>query len=261
MRLAWLYLRPLCVWSLAFFAGLAAAHPLPSRIVSLDLCSDWLLAHYAPDSQSVTLSPMVRRFPLPAGSPQWPTHEGSLEQILSLQPDVVLVGEFNAFMLRKRLESLGVQVVVTPLPNTLNDLDGIARTVQSLLGVPLAMPTQPNPPQSESVAPNHGRLLLLGPNGYGTGHQTLEHNLITRAGWTNYIAHNGHVKLDLEALAADPPDAVVWSAPRHAALANQFAQHPVLRQAVPAEQWIQTDAWRWQCPGPWMHTLVEQLQP
>lgn len=250
------------VLGLLLSASLATASPMSGRIVSLDLCSDWLLAHYAPDNPSVTLSPMVRRFPLPQGSAQWPTHNGSLEQVLALQPDVVLVGEFNAFMLRQRLESLGVKVVVMPLPQTLDDLASIGLTMQTLIGRPAS--ALPQMPQTVSVpisGRNHGRLLLLGPNGYGTGRNTFEDSLITRAGWVNYIEHSGHVKLDLEAVAAHPPDAIVWSAPRHAALANQFAQHPVLQRAVPPDRWIKTDYWRWQCPGPWMYSLIEQLQP
>lgn len=262
LRLATVCRRSLCAWSLALFVGLPAANPLPTRIVSLDLCSDWLLAHYAPDNPSVTLSPLVRRFPLPSGSAKRPTHNGSLEQVLALQPDVVLVGEFNAFMMRQRLESLGVKVVVMPLPQTLGDLAGMAQTMQALTG--RSSSDWPQIPQHVPVqfsGQSHGRLLLLGPNGYGTGRNTFEDSLITRAGWVNYIEHNGHVKLDLEAVAAHPPDAIVWSAPRHAALANQFALHPVLQRAVPPERWIKTDDWRWQCPGPWMYHLIDQLQP
>lgn len=252
----------LCVLGFLLSAGIAVANPLPTRIVSLDLCSDWLLAHYAPDSPSVTLSPMMRRFPLPQGSAKRPTHNGSLEQILSLQPDAVLVGEFNAFMMRQRLESLGVKVVVMPLPQTLEDLADMGSTMQALTGKPSpALPMEPQAAAAHTSGGKHGRLLLLGPNGYGTGRNTFEDSLITRAGWVNYIEHNGHVKLDLEAVAAHPPDAIVWSAPRHAALANQFAQHSVLQRAVPPERWIKTDDWRWQCPGPWMYRLIEQLQP
>ena len=254
-------------WIVAMLAVLmsTAGATQPTRILSLDLCSDWLLAHYAPRNQSVTLSPLARRFSMPEGAPQWPSHNGSLEHVLSLRPDVVLVGEFNAFMLRKRLESLGVKVVVTPLPQTFDDLATVEGTVQTLLGLPASPSMQStkllNKHLPASGASSHGRLLLLGANGYGTGRNTFEHSLITRAGWTNYIEHNGHVKLDLEALSADPPDAIVWSAPANPALANQFGQHPVLKRAVPAKQWIQTDDWRWQCPGPWMSDLIEQLQP
>eukprot|EP01031_Cornospumella_fuschlensis_P022225 gene22227-27186_t len=184
------------------------------RIVSLDLCSDWLLAHHAPDSQSIVFSPMVRRYPLPVGAVQRMSHDGSLEQVLALKPDVVLVGEFNAFMLRKRLASLGVRVVITPLPQTLVDLESLDHVVQTVL--------------EKSNAPN-------GPNGEGMGRKTFEDNLITRAGWVNYVESIGRVKLDLEAIAVNPPDALVLSVPRHAALANLFVQHPVLKHAIPPE--------------------------
>jgi iron complex transport system substrate-binding protein len=252
----------LCALGFGLCASLALANPPPTRIVSLDLCSDWLLAHDAPDNLSVTLSPLVGRFPLPEGTVEWPIHNGSLEHVLSLRPDVVLVGEFNAFMLRQRLASLGVKVVVLPLAQSLDDLAGMEATMMALTGrTTSAWPLMPQTIPVQASGRRHGRLLLLGPNGYGTGRNTLEDSLITRAGWVNYIEHNGHVKLDLEAVAAHPPDAIVWSAPRHAALANEFAQHPVLQRAVPPERWIKTDDWRWQCPGPWMIRLIEQLQP
>ena len=246
-------------------AGPVNASP-GNHIVSLDLCSDWLLIHHAKASQSITLSPLLNQYPFPSDTQQRDTHDGSLEQILALKPDVVVVGEFNAFMLRKRLQSLGVNVVTTPIPQTVKALDDLSSKIESLLDEaqqPKAKRASAVFHGSVSASSNrsHGRLLLLGANGYGTGRNTLEDSLITRAGWVNYIQTDGHVRLDLEALAMDPPDAIVWSAPASPALAYQFAQHPVLKRAVPPQKWIQTDAWRWQCPGPWMQELVQQLQP
>ena len=244
-----------------------AVHASPrNHIVSLDLCSDWLLIHHAKTSQLITLSPLLNQYPFPLDTQKRDTHDGSLEQILALKPDGVVVGEFNAFMLRKRLESLGVKVVTTPIPQTVDALDDLSFKIQSLLDE-AQQPKAKRPSAvilgsvSSTTNGSHGRLLLLGANGYGTGRNTLEDSLITRAGWVNYIQTDGHVRLDLEALAMDPPDAIVWSAPASPALAYQFAQHPVLKRAVPPQKWIQTDAWRWQCPGPWMQELIQQLQP
>lgn len=303
MRFGWrcfvLSLTLVAAQALAAPATLAAPAPAAAqatlaapaiRIASLDLCSDWLLAYYATDPAMVSLSPLSRRTPLPPSiqgsakpwaTPRFQEHDGSLEQVLSGQPDVVIVGEFNAFMLRKRLESLGLRVIVTALPNTIDDVALVASRVQALLndaaspsGKASAQSLQASPigsgdAKTQGLGPNrivaaagsHGRLLLLGPNGYGTGRNTIEHSLITRAGWINYIKNNGRVKLDLEAIAADPPDAILSFAASHTALAHQFAQHPVLKRAVPPHRWIKTDAWRWQCPGPWMDELIEQLQP
>ena len=203
---------------------------------------------------------MITRSPLPTATARWPTHDGSLEHILSLKPDVVLVGEFNALLLRQRLMSLGVRVVMTRLPTTLDEVKLLSDQVAALLGREAANASWPVVPPTSPVA-RHGQLLLLGANGFGAGRGTLEDSLLTQAGWTNYVHPQGHVSLDLEALSAQPPDAVVWSTPRHAALANQFAQHPVLQRAVPPHRWIRTDDWRWRCPGPWMVALLAQLQP
>ena len=114
------------------------------------------------------------------------------------------------------------------------------------------------PPQRSSQA-KAKRLLLLGSNGIGTGRDTFEHQIIEQAGWRNYLEASGHVALDLEQIAADPPDAILFAAAEHQALANRFAEHPVLRRSVPPTGWLTTDYWRWQCPGPWTWDLIKQL--
>ena len=144
-----------------------------------------------------------------------------------------------------------------PLPRSLSDIADYEARLLSLLGLP------PDGRVTKWLRREHAtagkRLLLLGANGIGTGRETFEHDVIERAGWRNYLEHDGYIALDLEQIASDPPDAVVWAAPDAAALANRFAEHRVLRKSVPAERWVSTDYWRWQCPGPWTWDLVEEL--
>lgn len=206
----------------------------------------------------VALSPYVYRYPVDWVAPDWPTHDGRLERILELAPDLVITGELNALTLRTRLSELGVHVEVLPLPRSLSDITDYEARLLSLLGLPLDRAD--GEVASAEVRQNGKRLLLLGANGIGTGRQTFEHDVIERAGWRNYLKHDGYIPLDLEQIASDPPDAVVWAAPDAAALANRFAEHRVLRKAVPAERWVITDYWRWQCPGPWTWELVKELQ-
>lgn len=236
------------------------------RIVSLDLCSDWLLAHFAKPPHQLWLSPRAQRFKPPSTALQHPSHDGSLESILALRPDWVLVNAFNATLLRKRLQAAGLRVMITPLPLTLGALEELEAVIVNALGDGLRARYRADPQAwTSAAAPSppsraRGRLLLLGPNGYGVGEGTLEHDLLRHAGWNNYLRRLGHVRLDLESLVLDPPDAIAWAMPSDAALAQQFAQHKVLKQVVPPQQWIRTDYWRWQCPGPWTKALVEQLQ-
>jgi len=245
--------------------GIATA-PTGRRIVSLDLCSDWLLAHFAQPGQALWLSPLAQRFPPPTVPLHYPFHDGSLESILALKPDWIVVNAFNATLLRKRLQAAGLRVLVTPLPRSLDDLARVENQIAEVVGlVPAAQGAEYPPVGTTPIRTGRdttipGRLLLLGPNGYGVGEGTFEHNLILRAGWNNYLRGAGHQRLDLEALTVDPPDAIAWAAPDHAALAHRFAQHRVLYGVVPRERWISTDYWRWQCPGPWSRVLPDQLR-
>lgn len=235
------------------------ASEVPQRVVSLDLCSDWMLTVHAQPGQQVTLSPMGRRFGArygPVG--HWPEHDGSLEQIMALAPDRVLVGPYNATRLRQRLQALGVAVSVTPLPTSLDEVADLERQVLVLLG---GNPDRTHPGLPRTPPDAHApRLLVLGANGVGTGRGTFESEVLERAGWRNYLAAPGYLQLDMEALVADPPDAILWAAPVSPARANAFAQHRALLAVVPPPRWLHTDNWRWECPGPWTWALVAQLR-
>lgn len=241
-----------------FLALPGGAHAAaPQRILSLDLCLDWLVAHHADRQNVVALSPLQTRYPIDWIDTDWPLHDGSLERIYALQPDMVLVGQYAAAMLRQRLQSLGVRVEVLPLPLTLKQVVEYERQFLRLLHMPETRASEVPAPLARPARPQ--RLLLLGSNGIGTGTGTLEDEILEHAGWTNYLSEPGYQRLDLEQIVSDPPDAILWAAPEHRALATQFAEHPALANAVPAERWLSTDYWRWQCPGPWTWDLIGQL--
>jgi iron complex transport system substrate-binding protein len=263
-------------------------------LVSLDLCGDWLLAHYAKRESIAALSPMARRHPPPWSDRAWPTHDGSLEHIITLKPDRVIVGAFNAPVLRQRLATLGFTVIALEF---VTDLDSLSRQRQRLLaaidefgarspaaalqatvqeramdepngaGTPsgvirnreVTVGTKIHESGKASSPGSRGRLLLLGPNGYGTGPGTFEAALIRAAGWQNHLQVTGHRPLDLEALVQNPPDAILWTSPPGPALADRFSSHRALARAVPDDRWLKTDYWRWQCPGPWSLELIQQL--
>lgn len=233
-----------------------AAADLPQRVVSLDLCTDWMLADESLRGRVAALSPLNRRYPVAWLDQSWPVHDGTLEGVLQLRPDMVVTGQYNALQLRGRLQSLGVRVEVLPLPTRLSHLADYESRLRKWLGLPpaSAAPRDPLPPPATPR-----RLLLLGANGIGTGRETFEDDVLTYAGWTNYLTAPGYQRLDLERVAADPPDAVLWASPVSPALANLYAKHPVLRRAVPADHWLSTDYWRWQCPGPWTWSLIDEL--
>ncbi len=226
----------------------------PSRIVSLDLCTDWMLLKTASRSQVLAFSPLLYRFPANWVDDNLPVHDGSLEQILQLQPDLILTGEYNAITLRKRLLQLGLKVKVLPLPDSLQAIQQYEQYFHSILGHN----------SHEKIAltqfkDKNKTLLLLGANGIGTGTATLENDVIEKSGWTNYVQQQGYVNLDLEQLVSHPPDAVLWAAPHSNSLANLFASHRVLEQINDGQKWVSRDYWRWQCPGPWTYELIQEM--
>lgn len=228
------------------------------RIVSLDLCSDALLKAAAPNDTAITLSPWSKRYPdlinrLSTQDSKNQYHDGSLESIIHIQPHLIIVNAFNATLLTKRLQALGFNVVVTPLAQNIEQIESIKQQLKPWLTLDS---WQRQPPTFKQK----GRLLLLGANGYATGTNTLENDIIEQAGWTNYIQQTGHIRLNIEKLVVDPPEAIIILDRSSPAWAQQFQQHPALQKALLSSRQIKTDTWRWQCAGPWMNLLIKQLQ-
>ena len=241
---------------LGLMPALLVAKPV-ERIISLDMCSDWMLVKYADPSQILALSSFIHEYPVEWIGNDWPTHDGELETILSLQPDLIITGEFNAWLLRQRLIKLGLNVVILTLPKNLDDVVNYEHQFLSAIGLDISLAMKPVPQVKNSGTAK--KLLLLGENGIGTGRGTFEDDLIHHAGWENYLHEKGYITLDLEQLVIDKPDAILWAAPRSTALANQFAEHPALKMSVPEDQWLDSSFWNWQCPGPWTWDLVKKL--
>ena len=247
LRLAmlWLVLLPV--------SATAAA---PQGIVSLDLCTDWMLLKYADRAQVRAYSPLLYEYPADWVPEGLPVHDGSLENILQLEPELLISGEYNAILLRKRLRQLGMRVEVLPLPTS---LDGIRAYQDEFLALVGADAGSIAADWGLAYPPRHESLLLLGANGIGTGSATIEDDLLQRAGWDNYIDTPGYVNLQLERIVADPPDAIYSSAPLSNSLANLFTRHPAIRRLMPRHAEPRGENWRWQCPGPWSLDLIQEL--
>jgi len=249
------YALSLMLLILISFSSLLPANNY-KRIISLDICSDWMLISYADRSQILALSPLLNDYPVEWVKGDWPTHDGSLEQILELDPDLVITGEFNVLTLRTRLIELGKNVEILTLPKSLNSLKNTMQQFLNLVGSTEEVPDLPGLIELEADAP---RLLLLGANGIGTGTDTLEHEILLRAGWRNYLSESGYGKLDLEQLIVDPPDAVSWSAPASAALANMFSEHSAFKKLMQDKMSQNMAYGQWQCSGPWTWQQIQQL--
>jgi len=246
-----------CTFMLVFALLSGGAFAAPAQgIVSLDLCTDWMLLKFAEPSQVRAYSPLLYQYRADWVPDGLPVHDGSLEHILELEPGLLISGEYNAMLLRKRLRQLGKPVEVLALPTT---LDGIRRYQGEFLALIGAGVDRAEADWDRRYPARHETLLLLGANGIGTGADTLEDDLLRRAGWRNYIRAGGYVSLQMERIVADPPDAIYSSAPLSNSLANLFLRHPAIRSLVTTRVAPDGENWRWQCPGPWSLDLIREL--
>ena len=242
------------LWLVLISAG-SRAGPVKG-IVSLDLCTDWMLLKYADPAQVRAYSPLLYKYHADWVPLDLPVHDGSLEHILQLEPELLISGEYNAIILRKRLQQLGRKVEVLSLPTTLDSIREYQAEFLRLIG---ASETSRAVAWDRAYPPRHQSLLLLGPNGIGTGTNTLEDDLLRKAGWVNYIDASGYVSLQMERIVADPPDAIYSSAPLSNSLANLFVRHSAIQALMPANETPHGENWRWQCPGPWSLDLIQEL--
>jgi iron complex transport system substrate-binding protein len=215
-----------------------------------------MLLKFADPAQVRAYSPLLYKYHadwVPLGLP---VHDGSLEHILQLEPELLISGEYNAILLRKRLQQLGRQVEVLPLPTT---LDSIREYQAKFLRLINASEGSAAVDWDRTYPPRHQSLLLLGANGIGTGVNTLEDDLLRKAGWVNYVDVNGYVSLQMEQIVANPPDAIYSSAPLSNSLANLFIRHPAIQSLMSVNETPRGENWRWQCPGPWSLDLIQEL--
>ena len=247
----------LASWAALLLSSLVIASDRPQRVVSLDLCSDWLLAHYAAPEQIIALSPLSASYVGPIDTSVYAVHDGSLEHVISLSPDLIVVGQYNAWLLRERLATLGYPVKILPLPQTLDAIDEQNRT---LLDWVAPGETNQTVPLEHSPSMKNLTLLKLGSNGIATGINTFEDQLLRQAGFDNYARHDGYRAVDLEQIAANPPQRLLIAAPQSPALANQVFNHPIWQQLLHRDAIYTSDDWRWQCPGPWTFELIEELK-
>ena len=226
-------------------------------ILSLDLCTDWMLLKYASPSHKIIYSPLLYQSPPHWVPDQKKVHDGSLENILQIDPDLILSGEFNALTLRKRLKQLGQNIISLTMPESVEGIKTYSDQFASFVNV---NPSLHQDLKLKNYPPQNKHMLLVGSNGIGTGRATLEHDILKKAGYNNYLNHDGFSALNLEQLMNYPPDIMLETSQYSdtPSLANLFSNHKALSR-IPRGKIDKIQTWRWQCPGPWTLDLVDEL--
>lgn len=251
------------------FAGVVQAQEGPRRIVSVNLCADQLLLRLAPE-RVIAITALSRRADLapdPTLGADKPAIRGSAEEILALQPDLVVFGPFSAAATRSLIERLGLPVHTLPYVESLDALRDAIRTLGQLVHEPeraAALETR-----LDALARHFGEMtekpavLYYLQGGYSAGRGTWVGELIERSGGINAAAQaglTGHGALPLErALAARPTR---WWRTAYQddtpTLGERLLAHPALRRQAGEPRWL--PSWAITCAGPWSFEALEALR-
>ncbi|MBF9033060.1 ABC transporter substrate-binding protein [Rhodobacterales bacterium HKCCE2091] len=263
--------RPLATLAaLALSAGAVLADAAPSRVVSMNLCTDQIALMLAAPGQLVSVSDIASD---PLTSPMWrearalPPNHGSAEEIFLLSPDLVLAGVWSDPTTVDLLRRLGLRVEQVPAPAGLDDIPDGIRRIGALLGreaeaetlaasfdTRLAALRDPDPDGPEAV--------FYYPNGYTLTPGSLSDEVLTAAGFRNLAARldiPGNGQIALETLVAAGPGMILTTGRYPGASRSEaLLDHPALRSVEGPEGPFVTGN-EWICGTPAILDALESL--
>jgi iron complex transport system substrate-binding protein len=236
---------------LCFLAGggVIAAGPEtpPNRVVSLDYCADQFVLKLLPRSRILAVSPDANKHfsYMRESADGVPQVRPLAEDVLSIQPDLVVRSYGGGPNALRFFERAGVSVLQVPYANDIDDIRRSILLIAERLGE--------RKRGQELVAEMDDRLdaihrseskntaLYMTPTGFTSGPGTLVHEMLLAAGLDNFEEKAGWRSIPLEQLAYEGPDMVVaaffdanashpgmWSAMRHPVARRQMNDRPTV---------------------------------
>ena len=204
-------------------------------VVSLNPCSDAILAEMLPPERLLAVSHYSHD---PAGTSMdlalartFRASGGTVEEVLALDPDLVVGSTFMPPATRAALEGLGMQVETLGIASTVEESEAQVRQLAAAVGEPergeaLARRIgQAAARLEQSDAAGQVSTVLWQPGGIVPGEATLVGDLMRRAGLASHSAARGMHQADylsLEQVLADPPALLLVAGSERA------QQHPAL---------------------------------
>jgi len=240
----WSRLRAIVAWCAAFVASLSLVSCAPAQIppaesvagptfVSLNPCVDAMLVEVADPDQILALSHYSRDPSASSVEPQiasrFAVTGGTAEEVLALQPDVVLASTFIAPSTRAAFEQLGLRVETFGSPTTIAESIAQVRQLAKLTerereGERFAQYIEG--PRLEG-SPRSVNTLLWQPGQIVPGQSTLINELMERNRFVSHSSEMGLRQADhvsLERILSDPPELLLIAG------SSAGQSHPLLDQ-------------------------------
>jgi len=235
-----------------------------TTIVSLNPCSDAILAEVAAPDQLLAIShyskdPRSRSMEA-ATAERFAVTGGTVEEVLALDPDVVVAGSFLAPATRAALEDFGIEVVTLDIAGDVMESAAQVRALAELAGHPDAgdrLVSRIEHALAEASPRDDERIdvLLWQPGGIVAGEQALVSDLLARTGFANVAPSRGLSQADyvaLEDVVAAPPQVLLVAG------SAVGQRHPVL-DALPGMRRERFDTGLLYCGGPTIIRAARRL--
>jgi len=214
------------------------------RIVSINLCLDALLIKLVEPERVDSLyylSANPQFSSVAEEAKKYNLNHGLAEDIVPRNPDLIVAGNFTSSELKILLKQLGFRVELLDLPRNLNDISAhirrfgalVDRTAQAEV---MAQALEQKLVQLDAAQKNTTPIpgFWYSSNGVVVGGDTVENELMTRAGFHNLALDKnivGFKQIDLEDLILAQPKVIIIEASDVQAfsLAQEYVQHPALR--------------------------------
>lgn len=249
-------------------AGEAPRHR--PTIVSLNPCSDAVLAEIADPGQLLAISHYSQN---PASSSmdvvrarQFRAVSGSVEEVLALKPDLVIVDPFLPAPTRAAFDDLGLKTAAIPIATSVADSKAQVTELARLAGHPErgarlnarieAALAKAAPPPGASPVPT----LVWQSGGIVPGDRTLVTDLLQRTGLVSFSSARGLSQADylpLEIVLSDPPN-LILAAGNARSNEDRLLRHPALAALRATRREAFDSALLW-CGGPTIIPAVERL--
>ena len=254
-------------------AALSAAG-IPKRIVSLNLCTDELVLRLA-DRANIASITWLSKDAISANvvdlAADVPVNHGLAEEIIPLDPDLVVAGTFTARTAVTMLKATRFPVTEFGVAHDVADVRSGIRKMAALVGEPArgeALVASFDERLAEIGTPAPGRrptALVFNANGFTVGAGTLVDDIMSRAGLDNVAAHmklGNYSQLPLEIAVRSDVDILIISARRDGppSLATALLDHPVLSKLGPKTHIVVLPTNLWSCGGPEVAEAIARLR-
>jgi iron complex transport system substrate-binding protein len=247
---------------LALLGAMPAAADAPKRIASFNVCADQLVVALADPGQIVGLSPYASDPTISTVAEQaraFPRLLLQAEAMVSLKPDLVLVGTWDRPLTQRMLRSLGFRVVGVDVVSDIEAARKQIREVAALLGHPergeaLIAEIDAARRRLAAAKPNDVTAMLVGNAGYTVGPDSLAAAVMAEAGLTPPPGapkgYGGFVPL--ETLIMLRPDYLATASliEKPDGQGALYLTHPALQRLYPPAQRIVLPARYTLCAGP-----------